>query len=214
MRLGFVSIPFPPLLTLLPGWSPRGPRSCWGCSPWHPSSVTWLPTSPPPWAEKQRTWRRRDRWTDPPTVCLLTPHTAPPDPALPQPPLLRPLNSRHGALVLSDGAQAELECPAWVLQRVPKAQRPLPGVVRGCWGWQKVRGGSRVVDDVEFLPFLECQVILRPGLIVVQGDEECHPAACGTQRGPHRAPPPRTQSAQLGGAGEHPSPSSRHPADL
>lgn len=41
-------------------------------------------------------------------------------------------------------------------------------------------GGSRVVDDVEFLPFLEGQVVLRPGLVVIQGDEKRHPPACGT----------------------------------
>lgn len=67
-------------------------------------------------------------------VCLLTLHTARPDPALPHPSLLSPLSSRHLALVLSDGAQAELGCPAWVLQGVPKAQRLLPGVGCECWG--------------------------------------------------------------------------------
>lgn len=57
-------------------------------------------------------------------------------------------------------------------------------------------GSSRVVDDVEFLPFLEAQIILRPGLVVIQGNEERHTSTYGTQWGvegtrlspPHPAP--------------------------
>lgn len=67
---------------------------------------------------------------------------------------------------------------------------PQDGV--GSWGSGR---GSRVVDDVEFLPFLEAQVILRPGLVVIQGDEERHAPTCGTWRGLRdRLGPPQTPS--------------------
>lgn len=115
----------PSLLTLLPGWSPQGPRSCWGCSPWHPSSATSPPTSPPPWAGKQRTWRKRDRQTDrrahrvPPH-----PHTAGPDPTVPHTSLLRPPRQSLGPGP-SGGT---------------RAQRHLPGLVCGCWGGSRSGG--------------------------------------------------------------------------
>lgn len=46
--------PWALVLTLLPGWSPPAPRSCWGRSPWPPCSGTSLPTSRPRWGTRER----------------------------------------------------------------------------------------------------------------------------------------------------------------
>lgn len=74
-------------------------------------------------------------------------------------------------LVSSNGAEAEPGSWPW-------------GGMGGAGGDRGSWGSSRVVDDVEFLPFLEAQVILCPGLVVVQGDEERHAPTCGMWRGP------------------------------
>lgn len=64
----------------------------------------------------------------------------------------------HVALVLlqvhSNGAEAELGSPAWVLRGVPVTRRHLPRVAWGHWGWQGVRGGAHVLLMMwNFSPF-------------------------------------------------------------
>lgn len=87
-----------------------------------------LPPVPlPGQGNRERGGRGTDRQTDAPTVCLLTPHTAGPDPAVPHPSLLRAPRQSLGPQPRSSGGT--------------KAQRHLPGLVCGCWGWQQVRGG-------------------------------------------------------------------------
>lgn len=84
-----------------------------------------------------------DRQTRPPsTVCLLTLHTAPPDPALPHPSLLKPPMT-HGPGT-EQWSQAELGFPAWVLCGVPKHKDTSPG-------WYVGAGGGRTSGEAHVL---------------------------------------------------------------
>lgn len=68
----------------------------------------------------------------------------------------------------------------WALPATLHAQRrlwPRPGPREGLQGRER-RGHSRVVDDLQPLPFLEGQVGLCPGLIVIEGHKGGH-STCG-----------------------------------